>query len=146
MLKHYFRYFKYQLCLLPCTFSSHRPATEVEMAVEGAVLLLSIFDHSTIGSDQLAGMCIVSCKDVPDSTCDAQQRSMTLPLFRFIDMTFSFAEIEARANFGDTKASHFKSSVKKLLSYLPRPRSTSRPRSGSLSYLEERQAQAVQLS
>ena len=118
------------------------------MAVEGAVLLLSIFDHSTIGSDQLAGMCVVPCKDVPDSTCDVQQQSMTLPLFRFIDMTFSFAEIESRAYFGDTKASNFKSSVKKLLSYLPRPRSTSRSRSrsSSLSYLEERQAQAVQLS
>lgn len=116
------------------------------MAVEGAILLLSIFDHSTIGSDQLAGMCVVACKDIPDSTSDVLQRNMTLPLFRFIDMTFSFAEIEARVHFGDTKASHFKSSVKKLLSYLPRPRSTSRSRSGSLSNLEERQAQPVQLS
>ena len=124
-----------------------RPAAEVEMATEGAVLLLSIFHHSSISSDQLAGMCVVACKDIPHSTADMDGRTLTLPLFRFIDMTFSFAEIEARANFGDAKANLFKSNIKKLLSYLPRPRSRSRSKSrGSVSNLEELQALAVRLS
>ena len=115
----------------------------------GAVLLLSLFHCNNFTADYFAGMCVIACKDILQSTTDLQPMAeLTLPVFRFIDMTFSFAEIEARAGFGDAKAQLFKTNVKKLLVYLPRPRSRSRSKSrgGSVSNLEELQARPVSLS
>ena len=115
---------------------------------KGAVLLLSVFEHGTISSDQFTGMCVVACKDVPHTASDpAEIENLTLPLFRLTEMTISLAEIEARVNIGDNKACAFKGNIKKLLSFLPRPRARSRSRSrgSSVSNLEDLQAQAVSL-
>ena len=127
---------------------THRPATNEAMKIEGTVLLLSLFDHTVIGSDDFIGTCVVACKDIPISSSDGvEQKNLTLPIFRFIDLTYAMAELEFRADCGDAKASGFlRSNIKKALSYLPRPRSGSRSRrrsKNSVSYLED--SNAVQL-
>ena len=110
------------------------------MNKEGAVLLLSVFHHSVIGSDEFAGMCVVACKDIPHFTPDPQRKELTLPLFRYSTKTFALAELDARASWGDPKAnSFFKLDSKKVLGDLPRFRSRSRSK-GSVSNLEDSQA------
>ena len=119
------------------------------MTTEGAVLFLSLFNHAVIGSDDFTAMCVVACKDIPHSTSNnTQRKDLILPFFRFIDLTYATAELEFRADYGDAKASNFlkSNSIKKALSFLPRPRSRSRSKSrskGSVSHLED--SQAVQL-
>lgn len=88
------------------------------MDTEGTVLLLSVFDHDVVGTNDFAGMCVVACKDIPRmaspeaSLIDPnapQRKNMTLPLFHF-DFTRDipvFTEIDARSRLGDTKAVHF---------------------------------------
>ena len=97
------------------------------MDVNGGVLLLSVFDHDIVGANDFAGMCVVSCKDIPrlaspeTSLTDPnapQRKNLTLPLFRYTKETPAFAEIVARSRLGDTKASEFFKVNKKLLGHL----------------------------
>ena len=97
------------------------------MDIEGAILLLSIFDHDIVGADDFAGMCVVACKDIPQlvspeaSLTDPnapQQMNLTLPLFHYTTEMPAFAELDARARLGDDKASEFFKVNKKLLGHL----------------------------
>ena len=94
------------------------PARETEVDVDGAVLLLSVFDHDLVGSNDFAGMCVVACKDIPRilspqaslSNPNAPQRAnLTLPLFHYSTpgVTPVFAELDNRAHLGDAKAIEF---------------------------------------
>jgi hypothetical protein len=109
----------------------------MEMDYEGAALLFSVFDHDIVGANDFAGVCVVSCSDIPrlaspeSSLTDpnAPQRvNLTLPLFRFTHETPNFIELDARARLGDDKASDFFKVNKKLLGHLSdlRHRLTSR--------------------
>ena len=109
----------------------------MEIDYEGTALLLSVFDHDIVGSNDFAGMCVVACEDIPrlsspeDSLTDpnAPQRvNLTLPLFRYSHETPAFVELDARARLGDDKASDFFKVNKKLLGHLSdlRHRLTSR--------------------
>ena len=82
----------------------------------GAVLLLSVFDHDIVGANDFAGMCVVSCKDIPRlasaqaSLTDpraAQRKNLTLPLFRCYKETLAFRELDVRSHLGDAKANDF---------------------------------------
>ena len=88
------------------------------MDVDGAVLLLSVFDHDFVGSNDFAGMCVVACKDISRilspkaslSDPNAPQRvNLTLPLFHYSTsgVTPVFAELDNRAHLGDAKATEF---------------------------------------
>ena len=86
------------------------------MDIEGTVLLLSVFDHDVVGSNDFAGMCVVACKDIPRiasprvSLTDPsapQKKNLTLPLFRFTRTTSVFSEMDVRSHLGDAKAAHF---------------------------------------
>lgn len=101
------------------------------MNVEGAVLLMSVFDHDIVGANDFAGMCVVACKDLPQlSSPEAsltdpnapQRMNLTLPLFRCTHETPAFVELDARARLGDDKASEFFKVNKKLLGHLSRLR------------------------
>lgn len=92
------------------------PARQTEIDVDGAVLLLSVFDHDLVGSNDFAGMCVVACKDIPRmnsphaslSDPNAPQRAnLTLPLFCYSTGTPVFTELDNRAHLGDTKAIEF---------------------------------------
>ena len=124
-----------------------RPVTDEAMKTDGAILLLFLFDHAIVGSDDFIGTCVVACKDIPHSTSDdTLRKNVILPLFRFIDLTYATAELQLRADFGDAKATNFlKSNIKKALSFLPRPRSKSQSgrRSSSVSYLEDSNAKVL---
>lgn len=94
----------------------YSPAEKEEMDTEGAVLLLSVFDHDVVGSNDFAGMCVVACKDIPRiaspqaSLTDPsapQRKNLTLPLFRFTRTTAVFSELDSRSHLGDAKAEHF---------------------------------------
>lgn len=99
------------------------PARQTEINVDGAVLLLSVFDHDLVGSNDFAGMCVVACKDIPRMTSpqasltdpNAPQRlNLTLPLFHYTAETPAFAELDSRAHLGDAKAVEFFKSEKSL--------------------------------
>ena len=86
------------------------------MDIEGAVVLLSVFDHDLFGPNDFAGMCVVSCKDIPRmaspqaSLTDPrapQRKNLTLPLFRYTSETPVFVELDVRAHLGDNKANDF---------------------------------------
>ena len=93
------------------------------MDIDGTVLLLSVFDHDLVGSNDFAGMCVVACKDIPRMASpqasftdpNAPQRlNLTLPLFHYSKETSAFAELDARAHLGDSKANEFFKSDKSL--------------------------------
>ena len=105
----------------------HSPAQQAEIDAEGAILLLSVFDHDIVGANDFAGMCVVACKDIPQlippeaslTDPNAPQRvNLTLPLFRYTQETPAFAELDARARLGDDMASEFFKVNKKLLGHL----------------------------
>ena len=109
----------------------HSPAQQTEIDFEGAILLLSVFDHDIVGANDFAGMCVVACKDIPQlvsseaSLTDPnapQRMNLMLPLFRYTTETPAFAELDIRARLGDDKASEFFKVNKKLLGHLSRLR------------------------
>lgn len=92
------------------------PADESVMTMDGAILLLSVFDHDVVGTNDFAGMCVVACKDIPRlvsaeaSLIDAeapQPKNLTLPLFHYSQQTSAFAELDVRARLGDNQANDF---------------------------------------
>lgn len=96
------------------------------MDVDGTVLLLSVFDHDLVGSNDFAGMCVIACKDIPRilspqasfviTDPNAPQRAnLTLPLFQYsAPGTPVFTELDNRAHLGDAKATEFFKSDKGL--------------------------------
>ena len=59
-----------------------RPAASKDMKEKGSVLLLAMFDQDKIGKDDFAGMCIVSCNEIPFGD---ERKVEHLPLFEFAD-------------------------------------------------------------
>ena len=109
------------------TLFLHSPAQQTEIDFEGAILLLSVFDHDIVGANDFAGMCVVACKDIPQlvsseaSLTDPnapQRMNLTLPLFRYTHETPAFVELDARARLRDDKASEFFKVNKKFLGHL----------------------------
>ena len=78
----------YSLCQLSSQYCHHffnlhfRPATLTEMQKKGSVLLLVMFDQDKIGKDDFAGMCIVSCTDIPVGD---ERKVEHLPLFEYYE-------------------------------------------------------------
>lgn len=102
--------------------SSHSPVKKEDMALQGGVLLLTVFDHDIITSDDFTGLCVVPLNSVPGATATPSsptQRNHTLPLFVITD-DISRALIELRNRFkkGDTRATNFYKVNKKILGNL----------------------------
>lgn len=126
--KYYSGCFEYLVILLCCAYS---PAKQMELDMDGTVLLLSVFDHDIVSANDFAGMCVVACKGIPQlisseaSLTDPdspQRKNLTLPLFRYTSETPVFVEIVARSRLGDAKAMGFFKVNKKLLGHLTRLR------------------------
>ena len=60
---------------------------------DGAILLLTMFDHNTFGSDDFSGICVVSCNTTPleGDECKLEH----LNLFRY-ENSLAFNELEMR--------------------------------------------------
>lgn len=95
---------------------AYSPAKQSEMEVDGAVLVLSVFDHDMFGPNDFAGMCVVSCKEIPKMSSShtsltnpsgPQRKNLTLPLFHCSTESSVFTEIDTRAHLGDEKAIEF---------------------------------------
>lgn len=59
-----------------------RPATLTEMQKKGSVLLLAMFDQDRIGKDEFAGMCVISCTEIPTGD---ERKVEHLPLFEYLE-------------------------------------------------------------
>ena len=64
------------------TCAPYRPAASKDMKEKGSVLLLAMFDQDKIGKDDFAGMCVVSCNEIPFGD---ERKVEHLPLFEFAD-------------------------------------------------------------
>ena len=105
-----------------CSFLPYRPAKESDMNKDGAILLLAVYDHDLIGSNDFAGLCAVACKDIPKlsnrpSPTDPNAphaKNLILPLFTPLE-TAVFKELEARHSMNDPDAIEFWKSQRKLI-------------------------------
>lgn len=93
------------------------------MTAEGGVLLLTIFDHDIITSDDFTGICVIPLNSIPGSTPDpspSSKRNHTLPLFVITEETMSksLVELGNRLHRGDSRAASFFKTNKKLLGNL----------------------------
>ena len=97
------------------------------MDKDGTVLLLTIFDHDVIGSNDFAGMCVVACKSIPRlrstkasfDPATTQPKNLNLPLFQLTTKTAVLSELHTRSKLGDFKAIEFFKSNRKLLGSFP---------------------------
>ena len=97
----------------------YRPASEEELNVEDTLLLLAVYNHD-IFVDNVIGICVVACKDIPrlredeaekqrailDNTAP-QRKIFSLSLFHYplnVSHAYARAELESRAEIGDSKA------------------------------------------
>eukprot|EP00731_Ephydatia_muelleri_P029266 Em0020g910a len=80
------------------------PAKGENMGKEGAILVLTIFDHDLIRENTFVGICVVPCKDIPQLLDEApsvldrtapQRKNLTLPLFQLADSR-CFRELNLR--------------------------------------------------
>ena len=62
------------------------------MQKKGSVLLLAMFDQDKIGKDDFAGMCVVSCTEIPVGD---ERKIEHLPLFEYYE-TPAFEELNDR--------------------------------------------------
>lgn len=61
---------------------------------DGSLLLLVVYDHYTIGTDDFVGMCALNCGSVPSGS---ERKMEHLPLFQFTDVQCkSLKELESR--------------------------------------------------
>jgi hypothetical protein len=95
------------------------------MALQGGILLLTVFDHDIITSNDFMGMCVVSLNSIPGATSTTHpsspsQRNHTLPLFIITDdtMSRSLLELGTRLKKGDSRATSFFKVNKKILGNL----------------------------
>ena len=92
------------------------------MNKEGAILLLAVYDHDLIGSNDFAGLCAIACKDIPQlshhpSVTDPNAphaKNLILPLFTPME-TAVFQELEARRSMNDSDANELWKSQRKFM-------------------------------
>ena len=92
------------MCPYPPPPFHTRPAKEENMGKEGAILVLTVFDHDLIRENTFVGICVVPCKDIPQLLDEApsvldrtapQRKNLTLPLFQLADSR-CFRELNLR--------------------------------------------------
>ena len=102
----------------------HRSADRQFLETEGAILLLSVFDHDIIRSNDFCGLCVVPCKDIPllspaesafSDPNAVQRKNLMLPLFKLKKSTVVLKELDARLNLSDPTASEFFKNNKHIL-------------------------------
>ena len=80
------------------------PSKGENMGKEGAILVLTIFDHDLIRENTFVGICVIPCKDIPQLLDEApsvldrtapQRKNLTLPLFQLTDSR-CFRELNLR--------------------------------------------------
>ena len=73
------------------SFSLSSPVPkEVKMDVEGAMLMMAIFDYDMVGSNDLCGLCVIPCKRIPKlggkgsltRPTGPERKNYHLPLFK----------------------------------------------------------------
>jgi hypothetical protein len=87
---------------------------EVRMDVEGAMLMMAVFDYDMVGSNDLCGLCVIPCKRIPKvgnkgsitKPTGPERKNYHLPLFK-VQSTTAFRELEGRSQAGDSAAHHF---------------------------------------
>ncbi len=84
--------------------------------MRGAILLLSVFHHNRIGSNDLCGVCVVPCEDIPflSPVCSAfdnpnaiYKKNLMLPVFKVPPGIVALNEIRTRAQLFDQRAQKF---------------------------------------
>lgn len=102
----------------------HRAADGQFLETEGAILLLSVFDHDIIRSNDFCGICVVPCKDIPflspaesafSDPNATERRNLMLPLFKLKKSTVVLKELDARSDLSDQTASEFFKNNKHIL-------------------------------
>lgn len=90
-------------------------------------MLLSIFDHDVFASNDLCGVCVVPCEDIPilspqrsafDNPNAVEKNNLILPVFKIPADTIALNELSARAGVSDHKASEFLKENKHILADL----------------------------
>lgn len=71
-----------------------RPAEEAELKKDGAVLLMAVFDHDLLSSDDFAGLCIIPCNSTKFK--GKERKIEHLNLFHYKE-TRAFEELERRS-------------------------------------------------
>ncbi|XP_064406610.1 protein unc-13 homolog D-like isoform X2 [Halichondria panicea] len=103
------------------------PASRELLQTRGAVILLTIFDHDIISSNDLCGVCVVPCEDIPilspvrsafDNPNAVERRNLTLPLFKIPESTIALNELSTRASSSDHRATDFLKENKQILADL----------------------------
>ena len=106
---------------------THRPASKASLQTRGAVLLLTIFDYDMLRSNDLCGMCVVPCEDIPilspvtsafDNPGAIVKKNLILPLFKIPASTMSLNELLTRANSSDLRVADFLKENKQILADL----------------------------
>ena len=104
------------LLLLTCC----RPTTSDNLSNGSATLLAAVFQHDT---SELIGLSALACNGIPqllghitslESTSIPERKKVTLPLMS-VSKTPILNELEARWEIGDSEATEFCKSKKKLL-------------------------------
>ena len=98
----------YQICNIVIFDMCLRPAKLTDMQEKGSVLLLAMFDQDKIGKDDYAGMCVVSCNEIPVGN---ERKVEHLPLFEYTE-TPALEELDDRSKDG---TSDFLKLMKELL-------------------------------
>ena len=89
------------------------PAKPEDVAVQGSILLLTLYDYDLITADDFMGMCVVPLHTLPGvgpvATGRSSRQNLVLSLFQLSDSTKSRAasELTDRANKGDPRAVNF---------------------------------------
>ena len=85
------------------------------------MLVLSVFDHDLLCANDLAGICVVACKDIPrlsgaafDDPNAPQRKILLLPLIT-PKTTTALKELELRDRLGDSVAGEFWKAHRKYL-------------------------------
>ena len=92
---------------------TNSPANEKDLDRKGSILVLAVYDYDLVSANDFAGLCIVSCKEIPRlasataslSDPNAQERkNLVLPLFH-IPGSVTLNELDARKEGSDSEAS-----------------------------------------
>lgn len=109
---------------------SLRPAKEASLDKEGAVLILAVYDYDKLSANDYAGLCVVSCQEIPRLTSTKSSlledtgpeiKNFMLPLIH-IQGSLPLRELEARQATSDPDACSFSKCYKEFLADVPRKR------------------------
>ena len=89
----------------------HSPVSKQEVKVKGAVLLLTVYDHDAIGSNEVCGICVVPCEDISTT----EQKNAKLPLFKVPKRSIALKELTRRSDAADVKAREFRKDNRRIL-------------------------------